>query len=382
MAFAKKIVGLAVIAGVAYFVYERFMPHGPGGGMGMGGAAPVSVAEVLEKDVQQWHDFSGRVVAVDMVDIRPRVSGTIDKVHFSNGQMVKAGDQLFTIDPRPYRAVLESATARATLADADLKRAQQLVAEKAVPQREYDQRKNDAAVAHADLVTAKLNLQYTDITAPISGRISRAEITQGNLVEAGPNAPVLTSIVSSNPIYADFEIDEATYLQYAQSRSTHNGQSSKIPVSMALMGEDGFPHKGAIDSFDNKLNDTSGTIRVRASFDNADGALVPGLFAHVRIGETATSKALLITDRAVGTDQNKKFVMVVDKDNKAQYREVKLGVNVDGLRVVADGLKPGEKIIVNGLQRARPGAPVTPEMVPMDDRGSLDQIAPAAGKHS
>jgi multidrug efflux system membrane fusion protein len=380
MSAKTKIIVIAAVAGVAYVGYSKFMHPGAGGGWGEGGAAPVSVAEVMEKNIQLWHDFSGRIVAVDQVDIRPRISGTIDKVHFKNGEMVKAGDKLFTIDPRPYQAALEAAAARAALADADLKRAQTLLADKAVPQREFEQRRNDAAVARAALVTAKLNLEYTQIEAPISGRLSRAEITLGNLVEAGPNAPVLTSIVSSDPIYADFEVDESTYLQYAQAQSTQNGQSAKIPVSLSLMGEDGFPHKGKIDSFDNRLNQTSGTIRVRASFENKDGVLVPGLFARMRIGETDTTKALLITDRAVGTDQNKRFVLVVGKDNKVEYREVKLGHAAEGLRIVQSGLKAGEKIVVSGTQRARPGQPVTPEVVPMDDRGTLNDIKPAAGQ--
>ena len=382
MAAVRNIVVIAALAGVAYVGYGKFMQHGAGGGWGAGGAAPVSVAEVIEKQVQLWHDFSGRLNAVEHVEIRPRVSGTIDKVHFKNGDVVKAGDKLFTIDPRPYEAALAAAAARASLAEAELKRAQTLLSEKAIPQREYDQRKNDAAVARAELVNAKLNLEYTQITAPISGRLSRAEITLGNLVEAGPNAPMLTSIVSSDPIYADFDVDEATYIKYVQSKATHNGEAGKIPVSLALMGENDFPHQGNIDSFDNRMNDTSGTIRVRASFANPNGILVPGLFARVRIGENAASNALLVTDRAIGTDQSKRFVLVVDKENKAEYREVKLGGMAEGLRIVEEGLKPGEKIIVNGLQRARPGQPVVPEVVSMDERGNLDQIKPAAGGKS
>lgn len=376
-----KLVVVLALAGAGYYAYGHYMGQGGAGAGGMqGGAVPVSVAEVVERDVQQWHDFSGRLVAVDQVDIRPRVSGTIDKVHFADGDVVKAGTPLFTIDPRPYQAALQAATARAVLADAELKRAQTLIADKAIPQREYDQRRNDAAVAHADLTQAKLNLEYTNIVAPIDGRLSRAEITQGNLVEAGASAPVLTSVVSSDPIYADFEVDEATYLQYVQSKSTHNGQAAQIPVSLALLGDSGFPNKGRIESFDNKLDVTSGTIRVRAAFDNPNAVLVPGLFARIRVGETAPTKAVLITDRAIGTDQSKRFVLVVGEGNKVEYREVRLGAMADGLRIVTGGLKAGEKIVVNGLQRARPGEPVTPEEVSMDDRGSLDEIKPAAGK--
>lgn len=385
MAFLSrtKLLVLVVATGIAYMAYVKLMPYGPAaGGPGGAGGPPVSVAEVLSREIQQWHDFSGRLVAVDKAEIRPRVSGIIEKVHFEDGEMAQEGDKLFTIDPRPYKAALEAAQARAVLAEAELKRAKALKADNAIPQSQYDQRRNDAAVAQANLDMARLNLEYTDIRAPISGRLSRAEITEGNLVEAGSNAPVLTSIISNDPIYADFEVDEATYLQYVQSNATHNGKASQIPVGLALMGEEGFPHKGRIESFDNHLDNTTGTIRVRASFDNPDGTLVPGLFARIRIGETAPSKALLITDRAIGTDQDKRFVLVVGKDNKVEYREVVLDGLANGLRVVKEGLKPGEKIIVNGIQRARPGLPVTPEMVPMDDSGSLDHITPAAGSAS
>lgn len=375
----SKLLVIVILGVVAYMAYGKFMSGGPEG-WGPGGAPPVSVAEVVQKDVQLWHDFSGRLVAVDMVDIRPRVSGTIDHVHFKNGDMVKAGAKLFTIDPRPYEAALQAARAQAALANAEFRRARALREDNAIPQREYDQRKNDAAVANANLETAKLNLEYTHITAPISGRLSRAEITKGNLVQTGSGAPVLTSIVSSDPIYADFEVDEATYLQYVQSDATHNGKAAKIPVGLALMGESGFPHKGHIESFDNRLDESSGTIRVRASFNNPDGTLVPGLFARIRIGEPELLPVLLITDRAVGTDQSKRFVLVVGEGNKVEYREVELGVLADGLRIVKSGLKAGEKVVVNGLQRARPGQEVTPEEVAMDaPPPSPEQAMPAAG---
>jgi multidrug efflux system membrane fusion protein len=367
MAITKtKIILLTAVAGISYIAYGKFMPQGPGG-WGMDGAAPVSVAEVVERNVQQWHEFSGRLVAVEQVDIRPRVSGTIDAIHFKNGAQVNAGDMLFTIDPKPYEAALTAAAARASLAEAELRRAQKLLADKAVPQREYDQRKNDAAIARADLTTATLNLQYTKIMSPISGRVGRAEITQGNLVESGGGAPVLTTVVSNSPIYADFEVDETTYLQYIRATGAAM-DSSKMPVAMALASDVDFPHQGSIESFDNQLNNASGTIRVRASFPNNEGNLVPGLFARIRLGDAGDSKALLVTDRAIGTDQNKKFVLVVGAENKVEYREIKPGNLSDGLRIVSDGLKPGEKIVVNGLQRARPGMPVVPEMVPMDGK--------------
>lgn len=364
----KRFLIIAVIVGIAYFAWQRFMPQGGFGGQ-PGGAPPVSVAEVIERDVQQWHEFSGKLVAVDQVEIRPRVSGVIEQVHFKDGAVVKKGDMLFTIDPRPYEAAMQAAIARATLANNEFRRAQTLLAEKAIPQRDFDQRRNDAEVAKADLTRAELDLGYTHIKSPIAGRTGRAEITAGNLVEAGGGAPVLTTVVSSTPIYADFEIDEATYLQYAQAKTTGDAKARKIPVMMGLSGETDTSHNGHIQSFDNRLDNASGTVRVRAVFDNGDGVLVPGLFARIRLGTPMQTKALLITDRAVGTDQNKKFVLVVGTENKVEYREVKLDGLVDGLRVVNEGLKPGDKIIVNGLQRARPGTPVTPEVVPMEDTG-------------
>lgn len=369
----KLLVAILIIAGIGWYVYGHFFaPHG-GAGM-QGGAPTVSVAKVIERNVEQWNEFSGRLVAVGQVDIRPRVSGTIEAVYFKNGAIVQKGDPLFTIDPRPYQAALEAANARATLAENELKRAQKLVKEKAIPQRDYDQRKNDAEVARADLVRAKLDLEYTRITSPINGRVSRAEITVGNLVDGGGNAPVLTRVVSISPIYADFEVDEANFLQYVHAETR---DVSQIQVQMGLASDKDTPFKGHIESFDNRLDNTSGTIRVRAVFDNADGTLVPGLFARIRLGSSTAGKALLITDRAVGTDQSKKFVIVVGADNKTEHREVKLDGMADGLRIVHEGLKPGEQIIVSGLQRVMmPGQPVTPEVVAMD---AADAPPAAAG---
>ncbi len=356
---------LIVIAALAlgYYAYGHFF--GPGGGYGqMGGAPPVSVAEVVENNVRQWNEFSGKLVAVDQVDIRPRVTGVIESVNFADGSMVNKGDLLFVIDPRPYEAAFQAANAQWVLADADLRRAQSLVKSKVIPQRDYDQRKNVAATAKAAYIKAKLDLDYTHIKSPISGRASRAEVTVGNLVESGTGqTPLLTTIVSSTPIFADFEIDESTFLKYAGAGVTSNNVASSIPVKLAL-GE--VEKTGHVESFDNRVNNISGTVRVRAVFDNADGALVPGLFARVKMGSPTMAKSLLITDRAIGTDQSKKFVIVVGAENKTERRYVKLGGLADNLRVIDDGLKAGEKIIVNGLQRVMmPGQPVTPEMVPM-----------------
>lgn len=361
----KKIVFIAIaVAAAGYYAYSHFFAHGGGGMAQMGGAPPVSAAEVVSREVRQWYDFSGKMVAVEQVEIRPRVSGTIDSIHFADGAMVKKGDLLFVIDPRPYEAALQAASAAWTLADADLKRAGPLLEGKAIAQRDYDQRKNAAETAKANLTKARLDLEYTSIKSPISGRASRAEITVGNLVEAGMGqSPLLTTIVSSTPIYADFEIDEATFLKYARAGATGNKTATEIPVILEF---DGMSREGKVESFDNRLNNASGTVRVRAIFDNGDGVLVPGLFARVKLGSPTVTKSLLITDRAVGTDQNKKFVLVVGPDNKVEHRDVKLGGMAEGLRIVEDGLKEGEKIVVNGLQRSMPGQPVTPEIVPMD----------------
>lgn len=378
---------LLLAAGGFYYYHEHSAP-----GKDAAGAPPdmmhmvmaVSVAEVIEREVQQWHEYSGRLTAVDYVEIRSRVSGPIETMNFKDGAIVQKGDLLFTIDPRPYAAEVARTTAAVSSAQASLhlnetqfKRAQSLIKDKAIAQGDYDTRKNqfeaaEAQVqsAQASLDTAKLNLDYTQIKSPITGRVSRAEITVGNLVQSSPNSPLLTTVVSQNPIYADFDIDEATYMKIAPETA---GDVSKVAVTLGLT-DDGKPHQGVMQSFDNKLNPQSGTLRARAVFNNDDGTLVPGLFARIRLGSAEMTKAILITDRAIGTDQSKKFVYVVGADNKVEYREVKPGDMSGNLRIVTDGLKPGEKIIVDGLQRAHPGAEVKPDVVGMEDTGA----APAA----
>lgn len=367
MNFRPKTLIIAVVVLIAgYFLYQRFFMGPPQQGMQFG-APPVSVAEVIQRKVEQWQEFSGRLTAVESAEIRPQVSGLIESIHFEDGEHVEKGRLLFTIDQRPYIAAKEAARARYNLAEAELRRAKTLLKEKAIPQREYDQRRNAAEVAKADLTRAELDYQYTLITAPVSGRVSRAEITVGNLVNTnGGSAPVLTSIVSDQPIYADFDIDEQSYLRYLQAAGGDRTALESAPIRLLLAGEEGEGRIGRLQSFDNRLNTGTGTIRVRALFDNKDGALIPGMFGRVRLGNPANADAILITDRAVGTDQSRKFVLVVDDKNTAQYRPVVLDGMADGLRVVQSGLQPGEKIIVDGLQRARPGTPVTPEVVPMD----------------
>jgi multidrug efflux system membrane fusion protein len=333
---------------------------------------PVSAAAVVEKAVAETQEFSGRLEAVERVEIRPRVSGFITAVNFRPGAEVKKGEVLFVIDPRPYQAeadraeaAAKSARAKAELARLELARAERLLADKAVAQREYDERASGlkeldatARAAEAQAQAARLNLSYTRVSSPIDGRVSKAEITLGNLVDA---SAVLTSVVSLDRIYASFDGDEETYLRVRSQG--HDGQA--VTVRVGLANEDGFPHEGKLEFVDNQLDSQTGSVRMRATFANKDGALAPGLFARVQIGGGSEKPSLLISDRAVGTDQSHKFVFVVGGDGKAEYREVKLGPVVDGLRVVRAGLKPGEKIVVNGLQRVRPGAPVTAQTVPM-----------------
>ena len=345
-------------------------------------ATPVSVATVVQSDVATWNDFSGRLEAVERVDIRSRVAGTVQGVHFREGALVKSGDLLLTIDPAPYQADVDradaqvfAAQARLTNAKSNYARAKQLLADHAISQREYDDSLNaqseadgNLRSAQAQLQTAKLSLGYTQVRAPVSGRVGKLEITTGNLVAAGPGAPVLTTLVSVSPIYASFDADEQVVtraLRELPAGSSARAQIEKIPVQMGTVADTATPIVGHLQLVDNQVDAKSGTVRVRAVFDNADGALMPGQFAHLRMGQVKAEPALMINERAVGTDQNKKFVMVVGADDKAQYREITLGANVDGLRIVSTGLKPGERVVVNGLQRVRPGALIAPQMVAM-----------------
>jgi multidrug efflux system membrane fusion protein len=344
---------------------------------------PVSVARVLEKPVVEWDEFSGRIQAIDQVQVRPQVSGIIDQVHFSDGQLVNKGDLLFTIDPRPFQAALdnalaveEGAQAKVALGKINLDRTQGLIASHAIAQSDVDTANDAYAEADASLKaaqaavqTARLNLNYTAITSPITGRVSRAEITVGNLVGDGPNAPVLTTVVSVSPVYVEFEIDEQTYLKYLANGASGNTGLDHIPVAIGLANQDGYPRQGRLESIDNQLDTTSGTIRVRAIFDNPTGELTPGLYAKVRTGGSASQDAILVDDRAVGTDQDKKYVMVVGDDNRVTYRTVVLGPLVNGLRVVVSGLHKDERIVVDGLQRVRPNAVVAPTEVAMDRNG-------------
>jgi multidrug efflux system membrane fusion protein len=355
-------------------------------------ATPVSVATVVQSEVATWNEFSGRLEAVERVDIRPRVVGTVQSVHFQEGSLVKKGDLLLTIDPAPYVAEVERAEAQVAAAQArmsytrsEFERAQRLLEERAIAQREHDERVNaqreadaNLRAAQAALQSARLNLGYTQLRAPVSGRVGRLEITTGNLVAAGPGAPVLTTLVSVSPIYASFDADEqvvAQALRDVRGQGSARGQIDRIPVQMGTSQNADTPHQGRLQLVDNQVDARSGTVRVRAVFDNADGSLMPGQFAKLRMGQVKADPALLVNERAVGTDQNKRFVMVVGNDNKAAYREVTLGAHVNGLRIVTSGLQPQERVIVNGLQRVRPGALVAPQPVAMELKAEVAQAA-------
>ncbi len=353
-------------------------------------ALPVSVSVVTPRETVPWDEFSGRLEAVERVEVRSRVAGAIQEIHFREGALVKQGDLLILIDPSLYAAEVAraegqvaAAKARLVLTKSDFERGQQLTDSRTISQRDFDGRVNayseadaNLKAAEATLQTAKLNLGYTEVRAPVAGRVGKLEITVGNLIAAGPGTPVLTTLVSVNPIYASFNADEQVVTRALRTLADQSTPSEidRIPVQMGIGMSDGTPYKGHLQLIDNQVDARSGTVRVRAVFDNADGRLMPGQFARLLMGQPKAEPTLLISERAVGTDQNKKFVMVVDKDSKAEYREVALGVSIDGMRVVTGGLHAGERIVVKGLQRVRPGAVVAPQEIAMDSV-SADQTA-------
>jgi multidrug efflux system membrane fusion protein len=363
-----------------------------GGPQGPPPPPQVSVAQVLEKRVKDWDEFTGRLQAVETVEIRPRVSGYIDKVVFTEGSQVKRGDLLFIIDPRPYKAEYDRANADVKrfktaleLGRIELTRVQRLKDSGAVSEEELDERKSTVAQAEANvggaeaaLEAAALNLNFTRVTSPIDGRASRAEVTRGNLVTGGTNGgTLLSSVVSLDPIYLYFDADEQSYLRYTKMARDGDRLSSRVnanPVQVGLANEEGFPHSGTMDFVDNQLNSQTGTIRGRAVLPNKDGQFTPGLFARVQLLGSSEYLAILIEDRAVNTDQNQKYVFVLGANNQIEYRKVKLGRVIDGLRVVREGLKSGDVVVVNGAQRVHPGVTVTPQKIVM----GADAAAPAA----
>ncbi len=354
-----SILGITLLLVAAWFLFRQgHKPTPPANA-----AVPVTVQTVAEKQVRLWSDFSGRTQAVNFAEIRPEVSGRITEVRFEDGQMVHAGDVLFVIDPAPYQALMNKAQANAAFAKTELDRAAGLVKAQAIAQRLFDERQSASLVADAELAQAKVDYNRAYVKAPISGRISRAEITVGNLVQANVNAPLLTSIVSSNGIYADFEVDEQTYLQSIRGHASDREQEREIPVELTVQGDQERTYKGTIYSFDNHIDNVSGTIRARAKFANNDGSLLPGMFVSIRMGSSNETAMLLVPERAVLTDQNKKYLYVVGKDNKVLYREVTLGKVVGSDRVVLSGIVAGDRVIVDGMQHVRPDVLAAPQEV-------------------
>jgi len=346
-------------------------------------AAPlpqVTVAAAISRKVTEFDEFTGRFEAVERVEVRPRVSGYISSVNFTDGNEVKKGDVLFVIDPRPYaaerdkaRAQLAQARSQLALAKSERERATKLVGQHAISQEEFDTRsagneqaQASVAAAQAALDAAELNLEFTRVTAPIAGRISRALVTSGNFVASGQT--LLTTLVSLDPIYVTFDGDEQAYLRYSKlARETQGARGARNPVVVGLANEGGYPHQGTMVFMDNALDAATGTIHSRALLDNHERLFTPGLFARVRLLDSAQHEAVLVNDSAVGTDQTVRYVLVIGTGSKVEYRPVQLGPVIDGLREVQSGLTAGETVIVNGLQRVRPGAQVQAQHVAMGE---------------
>jgi RND family efflux transporter MFP subunit len=342
--------------------------------------AQVTVTAVAFKSLRQWDDFTGRLEAIDTVEIRPRVGGYVDGARFQEGARVSKGQVLFQIDPRPFQAEANRAAAEVARAKAqwDLtivnrERGRRLIDQNALAQSEFDRLSAEEKAAQANLgaanaalQTARLNLEFTRVVSPIDGRVSKALITRGNLVT---QSSLLTTVVSDTPIYAAFNADEQTFLKYA---AAERGKES--PVYMGLMTEDGYPHQGKLSFIDNAMDAKSGTISGRAIFANGDGRFTPGLFARIRLVSDASQTVALAPDRAVATDLGKRFVVVVGKDNKAEYRAVEIGPLAGNLRIIRQGLKPGDRVIVGGLQKVKPGDTVNPVTIKTDVTADLGQL--------
>ena len=343
----------------------------------------VAVAKVVSKPITEFDEFTGRFEAVERVDIRPRVSGYIVSTHFQQGHEVKKGDVLYVIDPRPYQAALKHAQAdlaraktQLALAQSERERATKLIEKRAISQEEFDSRTSGSEAASANLAAAEaavesaaLDLSFTQVRAPIAGVAGKEEITAGNLVSAGQT--LLTTVVSVDPIYVSFDGDEKVYLKHiGLEQATARGKSARdvtTPLWVGVADEQGHPHEGNLVFLDNQLDPATGTIHARGLFKNADHRFTPGMFARVKLTGSARYDALLINDSAVGTDQSVKYVLKVGAENKIEYTPVKLGPVVDGLRVVREGLKVDDVILVKGLQQVRPGMPVTPQLVAMGE---------------
>ncbi|RCS31669.1 efflux RND transporter periplasmic adaptor subunit [Rhodanobacter denitrificans] len=350
-------------------------------GPAAGGPPEVTVAQALTRRVSDSAEFTGRLEAVNTVQVQPRVGGFVESVQFQEGALVRKGDVLFQLDARPYQAevdrlVANQAQARAelSLAETNQRRAEMLLAQHAIAQQEADRQATTAQSARAQLgaataalAAARLNLDFTRVRAPIDGRVSNARVTPGNLVTSND---VLTSMVSVNPVYVYFDVDEQTWLKLDHLRASAKqaGHDARIEAAMGLADESGYPHEGRLDFVDNQLHTGSGTMRLRAVFDNADGLYTPGLYARVQLQSGQARARVLVDDRAIGTDLGNRFVYVVDQEHKVQYRKVDTGALFHGLRVIDSGLAPTDVVVVNGLQRVRPGVQVNPQKVAMGYR--------------
>jgi multidrug efflux system membrane fusion protein len=354
---------------------------------------PVSVAEVVVREVTPWQEFSGRIEAKEIVLVRPRVGGVIDAIHYREGDPVRQGDLLFVIDQQPFRAELERAEAEleraraeAKLAKLESRRARDLVKRKLLSEGEYDQRiatENQANAnvrsAQASVELARLNLAYTEVRSPIDGRTGRAMVTRGNLVSSDPTPDTLTTIMSLDPIYVVFDSDELTYLRYfGKSQQTESeGTNPKRKVYVGLGNEQDFTRLGQLDFVDNQITPGTGTIRMRAVLDNKDHTLTPGLFARVKLLASQPEPMMLVSDTAILTDQDRKYVYVLGEKNQAVRKDIRIGRSIDGLRIVSEGLKPGDKVIVHGIQKIFfPNMPVAPQMIKMGDPPAMPASAP------
>nr|WP_027146898.1 efflux RND transporter periplasmic adaptor subunit [Methylobacter marinus] len=354
--------------------------NGPEAQMAQGQAPNVKIAQPLAQDVTEWDEYTGRIEAVSSVDVRARVSGYLEKVNFKAGEKVKKGDLLFLIDPKPFKAQLnyaeaelERARAKHELAKNDLERAKRLFRAKAISEEEHDARSKGlreavAAVqsAEANVYTARLNLDYTKVRAPIDGRIGRELITEGNLVNGGgADATRLTFIVSTDPVYVYVDADERSVLKYRRL-GQHIG-AGQTPVRLAVADEDDFPHQGTLDYISPREDTATGTVTLRGVFPNTDDLLSPGFFARMRVRGSTPYPAILLPDRAIATDQAQRFVWVVNQDNQVEYRPVTLGAHIGQSRVIKEGVKPEEWVVVEGLQKLRPGIKVNPERLSLAD---------------
>jgi multidrug efflux system membrane fusion protein len=363
--FFPVLIGFAFVGGLVVLASLHRSEAAPAAATPVQAGPKVTVAPVEERAISEYDEITGHVDATETVELRARVSGHLDSVNFQAGQIVKEGDLLFTIDPRWYQAQFDLATARADVARREAKRAEELLAATAISSEEAEARRARYAEAQAELATARLDLEHTEVRSPITGRIARALITKGNLVSGSPgDATLLTTIVSVGEAYVYADIDEDTYLRFDRYARAHGADaaSGRVPVDLELADEAGYPRHGFVESTDNRLNPETGSLTLRMTFSNRDGALVPGLFARVRVPIGAPQPTLLVSERAIGTDQSQKFVLVVGKDQVASYRTVKLGGTVGDMRVVRSGLQEGDRVIVDGLMHVRPGMAVDPEV--------------------